>query len=236
MYRQNTSKCHAFAPSRETGNNNIAELLLKRGARVNLADNQRTCPLLGAAYKSDHAMIKLLLSNGANPNVVDLDLQGPCVTLASSGALGFLQGLVKCGADLALRDKWRTHHFGLCSCVWRHGCLCFSRHERIQDLWWGGTPLIGALKSSSSSLSTFLLNYAPDLDLWIYQLDNPLTATAERHTLSNLKRLLRRLPQESVDKLINHPSKLVWQYTTLRSCSARATGYRRYNTQHRRRH
>ena len=132
---------------------------------VNLADNQRIFPLLRAAYKSDHAMIKLLLSNGANQNVVDLDLQGPCVTLE---ALGCLQGLVKSGADLALRDKWRTHHFGLCSCVWRHGCLRFSRHERIQDLWWGGNPLIGALKSSSSSLPTFLLNYAPDLDLWIH--------------------------------------------------------------------
>ena len=180
-----------------TGNVKIAELLLKRSARANLADNQGNCPLLRAAYKSDHAMIKLLLSNGANPNVVDLDLQGPCVTLASRGALGCLQELVKSGADLALRDSGgrpALDYAAVSDATDVSAFLVMKGLKLDSKSMWGGTPLVGALKSSSSSLPTFLLNYAPDLDLWIHQLYNPLTATAERHTPSILKRLLRRLP------------------------------------------
>jgi ankyrin repeat protein len=49
----------------------MATLLLERGAKATLADDDRTTPLHEAAWDGQHVLVRLLLDHGAKVNAAD---------------------------------------------------------------------------------------------------------------------------------------------------------------------
>ena len=62
-----------------------AELLLDKAADVDYCDSHGLTPLLAATLNSSTAMVKLLLSKGANPNIADKNLRSPLFVACESG-------------------------------------------------------------------------------------------------------------------------------------------------------
>jgi len=83
----------------EGGNAEVAKLLIKRGADVNLPVSWQRTPLY-AANKGGHAeIVKLLLDNGADPNQL-AKAQTPLHVAAENGCLQCVVHLVDAGAEV----------------------------------------------------------------------------------------------------------------------------------------
>ncbi|XP_027008607.1 cyclin-dependent kinase 4 inhibitor B [Tachysurus fulvidraco] len=81
-----------------------AELLLKAGAEVNRANRFGRNPVQVMMMGSEH-MARLLLSHGANPNVVDVSTGAtPLHDAAREGFLTTVELLVRAGADITALD------------------------------------------------------------------------------------------------------------------------------------
>ncbi len=84
------------------GNVEIANLLLKSGCNVNMADCDRRTALMLAANQGRSEMVGLLLQNKANPDLQDED--GITALMRAKNAQ-ICQQLLEAGADTLLTDK-----------------------------------------------------------------------------------------------------------------------------------
>lgn len=89
--------------------NSYLKLLLQYGADINLYNSkQRTMPypLYNAIAADRHSNLKFLLSNGANPDVVDKAGLTPLMFTATSGSWEMALILLEAGADITFKNKW----------------------------------------------------------------------------------------------------------------------------------
>jgi cytochrome c len=83
----------------ETGNAALAELLITRGADVNLPVSWQRTPLYAATKAGFANIVKLLLSHGADPNQL-AKAQTPLHVAAEAGCLACVTHLVEAGAEV----------------------------------------------------------------------------------------------------------------------------------------
>jgi len=88
------------------GHLDAADYLVRAGANVNSASNneQGFTPLHSAVAGRHIPIMKMLLKNGANPNVRDGSGNTPLHTAAFNGDLESIQALILGGADLKIRN------------------------------------------------------------------------------------------------------------------------------------
>jgi len=90
----------------------IAKLLIERGVDVNVLDRHHATPLLGAVdcrYNGNTGfsnIVKLLLENGANPNISGYeDKSIPLIVASAFGHIGVVKLLLKYNADVNIPTK-----------------------------------------------------------------------------------------------------------------------------------
>ncbi|MEO6013231.1 MAG: ankyrin repeat domain-containing protein [Devosia sp.] len=83
----------------ERGHLELAQLLIRRGADVNLTVKLQRTPLYGAVKAGHSAVVKLLLDSGADPNK-QAKLQTPLHVAAENGCLQCVVDLVASGAEV----------------------------------------------------------------------------------------------------------------------------------------
>jgi ankyrin repeat protein len=97
-----------LATAAEVGAEQIALLLLDRGADVNQAgapETRRITALMVATYHKRDAMVKLLLEHGAGVNMQDANGHTPLHIASLLNEGGLIPPLLHAGADTALRDN-----------------------------------------------------------------------------------------------------------------------------------
>ena len=89
------------------GHGEVDQLLIEEGADVNVhADNpQRVAPVHAAAAARDHAVMKLLLERGANPNAKQQLDYTPLHTAGARGDIEMARLLIAHGADCNARGS-----------------------------------------------------------------------------------------------------------------------------------
>lgn len=86
-----------------SGTDDIARLLLARGANVNARDDASTTALEGAVGRGRVSMVALLLAAKADPNVVNTYMQSALSNAAAAGNLELTEMLLKAGAKPELQ-------------------------------------------------------------------------------------------------------------------------------------
>ena len=105
--RDNQTPLHDAASK---GNKEVAQVLIKCGARLNVGDGKGRMPLHWAAVKGHKEVARLLIECGTDPNVADNDVVGrsPLHLAAFWGHREMAQLLIECGADPNVADNWEV--------------------------------------------------------------------------------------------------------------------------------
>ena len=85
----------------------IADLLLRAGAGVNVKNRYGVTPLSLACTNGSAGMISRLLKAGADPNAALPEGETPLMTAARTGKADAVQVLIDHGADVNAKEKWR---------------------------------------------------------------------------------------------------------------------------------
>ena len=78
--------------------------LLELGAEIDYQSGDGTA-LLGATYQNNYDVIKLLLDDGANPNISDANKETPLIMASKSDNAKVIKLLLEAGADKNIKDK-----------------------------------------------------------------------------------------------------------------------------------
>jgi ankyrin repeat protein len=88
------------------GHKKIVELLLERGADVNVLSQDRgNSPLMEAAVRGDDLSVRRFLEAGANPNLVSKSGQTALMLAIGEGHKEIVRVLIEYRADLAIKDS-----------------------------------------------------------------------------------------------------------------------------------
>jgi ankyrin repeat protein len=93
------------------GHMEIVNLLLEKGADVNLKDNFGTTPLKSAALNGHMRIVKLLLEKGADVNLTDKYDKTPLHWAVFNGHMEIVNLLLEKGADVDLKDNFGNTSF-----------------------------------------------------------------------------------------------------------------------------
>lgn len=90
----------------ETGSVEIAQLLLKKGAKVNVTCDTYSdkTPLHAASREGHELLVKMLLDNGADPNIATCDGETPLHAASARGYSLIVKTLLEKGAATGARD------------------------------------------------------------------------------------------------------------------------------------
>jgi ankyrin repeat protein len=86
----------------------LVQVLLERGADINVRNKDGNTPLLQALNRPDLdrlEVVQALLDGGADTNIQDNNRMSPLHFAASDGDLEFVQVLLERGADINVRNK-----------------------------------------------------------------------------------------------------------------------------------
>jgi uncharacterized protein len=104
----------------------MVHALLKRGAKVNLANRFSDYPLTEAVKLGDVELVRMLLAAGANPDSPDQDGQTALMLASSIGSLPIAKMLIKRGARVNAVEKFR----GQTALMW----AAAENHPDVVDL------------------------------------------------------------------------------------------------------
>lgn len=88
----------------KNGHDNLAALLIKEGASLNIDDAGSY--LCTSVAKGDSDFLKRLLSNGVDPNSRDYDHRTPLHVAASEGLYIMAKLLIEAGASVFSKDRY----------------------------------------------------------------------------------------------------------------------------------
>ena len=193
----------------------LVESLLKRGAFVNVTDENGLTPLHFAAVNGHVPTIKMLLGFGAIIHLPDRNLISACMWAAENDHLDAVRELLKAGANRQAQDFSHRHilHHAAASKSWSvfyyllpSTTMCELTMENV----YGDTVITRVLRDAEPCQLWSLLNHALPDQAYFTNRSNVLTAAVKnRHgTTSVLKRLLRRLPQSLLPQLLSHQAIL----------------------------
>lgn len=88
------------------GHDEIVQILLDRGAKVDPVSSSGETPLIGASFEGHDEIVQSLLAHGANSNKkLTEDGYTALMLAATNGHEGIVQALLAAGADVDLKDK-----------------------------------------------------------------------------------------------------------------------------------
>ena len=85
---------------------NTAKWLLKAGVNINQGDSYMNTPLHYAAQGGLESLVDILLTNGADPNVVNTEARTPLHFAAAYGHASVAARLIKSGGDASFLDNY----------------------------------------------------------------------------------------------------------------------------------
>ena len=193
----------------------LVESLLKRGAFVDFLNRQGGTPLHFAAASGHLAIIKMLLAFGANPHLLDRNLVSACMCAAKFDHLDAVRELLEAGADRQPQDidylnvLHHAAHVNSCN-VFFYLLSSTTSHDLTVEDAYGDTSISHALGTAGPTQLSSLLNHALPDQAYLTNRSNALTAAILNiyMTVSVLKRLLKRLPQDLLPQLLSHQAVL----------------------------
>ena len=189
----------------------LVELLLKKGASVNVVENAGWTPLHFAADAGHVDTIKMLLNYGVNLHIQDRYLQDACMIAAVQNHLDVVRELLKAGADRLAHDTYHRHllHHTVRSNSWNvlfYLLPSTTRDELNMENSSGDTVIARVLRNAQLHKLSSLLNYAVPEQAYLTNRSNALTAAVMNlhGTTSVVNQLLKRLPRSLLPWLLSH--------------------------------
>ena len=191
------------------GNSQIGSMLFAHGASVDSVDAELATPLHNAADHDSIAMVELLLEAGANPNALDRSLQSPAMRAAENGHVTCVQVLLEAGADIQLRDIWGQTALHIAAKSRAKDMFIFliskmSGYELATEDTYGRSVLFWAMCEQLAFPMSFLLSLNPSAAVYTSQTHNILNAAIYYRSTIEFKMLLRRIPADLLQRLLDH--------------------------------
>jgi ankyrin repeat protein len=184
----------------------IMTFLLDLKLGVDDLDRFQQTPLHLAALNRSTEICELLLAHGANVNARDVYLRTPIMNAAQRANERILQLLLKSGADLEIQDyRALTATYYALDSIDAGNITISLLSDRCclhrQDI--SGRPYgLRAFGKYSPRMNTYLLNSGLDLEVSPTRFGN-LIVVSSGDLLSQLKRVVRRLPQAELSTMVN---------------------------------
>ncbi|UNF62747.1 ankyrin repeat domain-containing protein [Spiroplasma poulsonii] len=174
-------------------NPEIVQLLLDKGADVNLQNKNGDIPLITAIKNNDLKMVQLLLDNGADINLQNKNVDIPLITAIKNNDLKMVQLLLDKGADVNLQNK-----NGLIPLDY---AMDRNNKELVQFLidngagvnikdWFGCTPLHNAIIKDNLKMVQFLIDKGADVNIQDWFGFTPLITAIKNNDLKMFQFLI----------------------------------------------
>ena len=138
-----------------------AELLIRAGARADVANDFGVGPLSLASTNGNAAMIELLVEAGADPNAVSLSGETPLMTAARTGKVDAVDVLLAHGADVNAKEPSQEQTALMWALSERHLEVAQTLIERGADVnarsRGGFSPVLFAARQGDLDATRFLL-------------------------------------------------------------------------------
>jgi ankyrin repeat protein len=146
----------------------IADLLIRAGAKVNAANRYGATPLWLAAVSGNAAMLQLLLEAGADANAANADGETALMAAARSGRAPAVRALLDRGARVDVKEGWRGQTPLMWAAAEGHAAVIQLLVERGADLKarssGGFTPLLFAAREGRLASVDALLRAGADVN------------------------------------------------------------------------
>src|ERR1700724_3603092 len=154
----------------QAGNRDAALKKIAAGADVNAAQGDGTTPLHWAVYKIDADVVRALLEHGAKPDVINSYGSSPL----AAAATGSNAEVPNQEGQTALMLAARAGSVEVADLLVRHGANVNAREK-----WRGQTALMWAVDARSAELTRFLIAHKADIDARALANDWPSQRTGE---------------------------------------------------------
>ena len=174
---------------------NVADLLHRHGADVNVKDYERRTPLYAAAAEGSFDVVRWLLDRGAEANSVQDGPSTPLAVAAANGHLEVVRVLLERNADIngPTNDHYTPLHKASENGHLKIVCVLVDYGADVNSQ--GGnrsTPLHLASSAGSSSTARLLLDHGADFSARDGDQATPLHLASSAPTLETVQLLLER--------------------------------------------
>jgi ankyrin repeat protein len=194
---------------------NLEQELLLNPDELNAQDAMGRTPLAWAAARGDIQAVAVLLTHGADPNVMDVQLSGPLSNAAAQGHTACVELLLESGADpdpLPPRGIKKGSPLSVATRNGKHATLL----KRLLDF--GAdpnsltaedqTPLFHATRIDNASFAILLLEHGADINALASTGETPLTTAIKCNSHNILRLFLDRWHEYTVCPRLKGPNLL----------------------------
>ena len=146
----------------------IAEVLVRAGANVNVANRYGVTPLSLACTNGNGALVELLLKAGADPNAALPGGETPLMTAARTGTLASVRALLSRGVSVDSKDERRGQTALMWAVAEGHAAVVQELIDAGADfrarLTSGFTPLLLAVREGRIDVARVLLKAGADVN------------------------------------------------------------------------
>lgn len=203
---------------------NLEQEIIFHPEDIDAQDAMGRTPLAWAAARGDRRAVVTLLSHGANPNIIDVQLSGPVSNAASQGHTVSVRLLLEAGAHPDPPKPGGVKKGSPLNCAARNSTdalLLKSLLDFGADVDSSGvdgkTALIHAARTDNSSFAMLLLEYGADINATATGGSTPLTTTITYNSHNVLRLILDRWHEYSSCPRLKSPELLntVAQYADI---------------------